>query len=219
MDNFKQHYEEYWTERKNEFGSYERDNVLPGLFKKGEKILDLGCGDGEIGKSLQERIGVRVSGLEISLKAAGRARKNGIDVKVGSVEEKFPFSDESFDAVFWGDNVEHLFNPMGTAEEIKRVLKKNGRLVVSCPNMGYWRYRIYYFLKGRLPDTEWTGNDPWGWSHIRFFNFFLLESFLIKAGFKTVGCHVAVSPRRIDKLLIKLSPSLFGMVQILDIEK
>lgn len=212
----KKHYEEYWQDKVEEFEQYVRNKMLLKLFSKGEKVLDLGCGDGAVGEALQKKLGVEVVGMDISKSALEIARKRGIKTVLGNSEDKLPFKDQTFDAVFWGDNVEHLFSPIETAREVKRILKTNGRLVISCPNMGYWRYRLYYFLKGSLPDTEWTDHKSWDWSHIRFFNFSLMAEFLKTAGFSYITQKTGVSERKLDKLLLPFSHSLFGMILIME---
>lgn len=218
MSTLKKFYEKFWTEDRGEFGSYVRNLKLPDFFHEGELVLDVGCGDGVVGAFLQEKAGVKVTGIDISEGAVRKAREKGIDARVSSSEQKFPFSDSSFDKVFWGDNIEHLFAPSETIKEIRRVLKKDGKLILSCPNMGYWRYRIHYFLNGSLPDTEWTGLAPWEWSHIRFFNLEILRKFLYKYGFSKITKILGVSERRLDKPFLNLSPSFFGMILLLEAE-
>lgn len=214
----KAHYQKYWRKKEPElFSIYERNWVLPGLFNPGEKVLDLGCGDGAVSEYLAD-MGVKVVAVDISEEAVKVAKKRGVNAKVVDVEKGLPFKDEQFDAVFWGDNVEHLFDPEQTLKEIRRVLKKKGRLVLSCPNMGYWRYRLYYFLKGRLPDTEWTGNPPWVWSHIRFFNTNLISDFL-RAGRFRVKKIIGISRRFPDSFFAANHPSIFGMILVVEAQK
>ncbi len=218
MNTLKRFYEKFWTEDRGEFGSYVRNLELPGFFKKGELVLDVGCGDGVVGAFLQEKAGVKVTGIDISEEAVKKAKEKGVDAKVYSSEQKFPFENDAFDKVFWGDNIEHLFDPAQTIKEIRRVLKKDGKIILSCPNMAYWRYRIHYFLRGSLPDTEWTGLAPWAWSHIRFFNLKILTCFFDTFGFKKINKVLGVSERRLDKPFLKINPSLFGMILIVEVE-
>lgn len=216
MKDLKDFYDRYWSENGEDSSSYFRNLELPGFFKTGESVLDIGCGDGAVGALLQKEVGVKVTGLDISEEAVKKARQKGIDAKIGNSEQKLPFDDNSFDKVFWGDNIEHLFNPALAIKEIRRVLKKEGRLILSCPNMGYWRYRIHYFVNGDLPDTEWTGLPPWEWAHIRFFNLKILEDFIRSYGFKKITKVVGISERRLDKPFLKLQPSLFGMILLIE---
>lgn len=216
MKDIKKFYDKYWLLERGEFNNYIRNSKLVNFFKKGEMVLDVGCGDGVVGEFLQKEIGVELKGIDISEEAIKKAKKKGLEVKVSSSEQKFPFGDNTFDKVFWGDNIEHLFNPEITLKEIRRVLKKDGKLIISCPNMGYWRYRLHYFLNGCLPDTEWTGLPPWKWAHIRFFNFQVLENFLLSTGFRKITKVLGISQRRLDKPFLQIKPSLFGMIILLE---
>lgn len=218
MITVKQHYENYWQKHGDQFGDYSRNLVLPGLFKAGEKVLDVGCGDGVVGEYLIKNVGADVSGVDISEQAVKLAAKRGVKAKAINVEDKLPFRDGSFDVVFWGDNIEHLFDPLSTAKEIKRVLKPGGRLVMSCPNMGYWKYRLHYLFKGRLADSEWTGLSPWEWSHIRFFNSGLLSDFFKAAKFRKVDQVIGIPGGTLDKLLVKIWPAWFGMIFVLEVK-
>lgn len=218
MNKVKKHYEDFWHSRNEKFEDYPRNLSLKKFLKTNEKVLDIGCGDGTVGGYLIKNYNCEVYGIDISEDAVEKAKKKNIKAIVGSSEEKLPFESQTFDTVFWGDNVEHLFDPLSSAKEIKRVLKKGGRLILSCPNMGYWRYRVYYLLRGRLPDTEWTGHSPWNWSHIRFFNLSILEEFIKEAGFDKIVKIQGVNERKIDKLLLPLSQNFFGMILILEVE-
>lgn len=214
----KKHYENYWKgkESLDNFFSYERNSVLPRFFENSRKILDVGCGDGAVSEYILKVLKKDVVGVDLSEDAVKKIKKRGVKAIVVDVEqEKFPFKSREFDTVFWGDNMEHLFDPQATLKEIARVLGKNGRLVFSCPNMGYWRYRIYYLMNGRLPDTEWTGNPPWAWSHIRFFNLKIIEDFLKSQNLEVVRVS-GVNKRPVDSFLGKFVPSLFGMIFVIE---
>lgn len=218
--NTKKHYEKYWgsKDEREEFLDYERNWAFPALFKKKEKVLDLGCGDGAVAEFLQKELGMDVVGADLSSKALIIAKERGVKVVQLDVQKALPFKNEEFDTVFWGDNVEHLFDPAETLIEIRRILKKKGRLIMSCPNMGYWRYRFYYLLYGKLPDTEWTGNPPWAWSHIRFFNKGILSDFLESGDFK-LRRVIGVSRRFPDRYMFPRFAEIFGMILIVEAVK
>ena len=211
------YYNQYWKDqgRTHSFWEYERNWALPGLFTKKERILDLACGDGAVSLYLQEELGQEVVAADFSEKALKTAKKRGLKAVKVDVEKKFPFKSGSFDTVFWGDNVEHLFDPMKTLREIKRVLGKKGRLILSFPNMGYWRYRLNYLKFGSLPDTEWSGNPPWKWLHIRFFNATIIKDLLRKEGFKVRRIE-GISRRFPDRLILPRFSTIFGMILVVE---
>lgn len=217
------HYEKEWQvrikkEENEDFYHYERNWILPPLFKQREKVLDLGSGNSIVGEYLQKHHHCDVTALDFSAEAIRAAKKRGVKGIVQSVEEKLPFKKGIFDMVFWGDNIEHVWDPESILREIHRILKPKGRLILSTPNQAYWRYRLYMFFKGALPKTEGTPNKPWHWTHIRFFNRNILKALLSLVKFKVVKFS-AVSRRRLDKPFLKLTPELFGMIIVLEAKK
>lgn len=213
-----EHYETFWNSFSRKNDVYERDEVFPSIFKEGDKVLDLACGDGTSSLKISQITQSKVYGLELSKKATSLAKEKGILVKMGSVEDKFPFESELFDVVFWGDNIEHIFSPESAIRETYRVLKKGGRLIVSTPNTSYWRYRLYYLIHGCLSDTEFDNNPVWRWSHIRFFNIKLLTEFVNSYGF-TLKRVFGVNKRKLDNILCRVFPDLFGMIIVIEAKK
>lgn len=197
---------------------YFRNQILHKIFTKKEKILDLACGDGATSIIIKKLSGGEVTGVDFSQYALDVAKKEGIRTIRADLEKTLPIPDTSFDTVFWGDNIEHLFNPQVTLNEIYRVLKPNGRLVLSTPNSAYWRYRLFYLVTGRIPDTEYNGKKQWDWSHIRLFDISLLQQFLQESGF-SISRSWGVSGRRFDQLFTHLFPNVFGMVIVLEAYK
>src|SRR5579872_5853193 len=108
-------YEGYWRSKSGleNFGDYERNLVLKNLFSPGEVILDLAAGEGAVSEFLQS-LGCQVTAFDISKEALKKAAQRGVKTVYGNVENKLPFKAESFDAIFWGDNAEHLFLPAKT---------------------------------------------------------------------------------------------------------
>jgi SAM-dependent methyltransferase len=111
---------------------------------KFEKILDVGCGDGNFSIMIKEacKAGV-VYGIEATEKGVESANNNGViahqlDIDMGV----FPFKDGYFDAVFAGEIIEHLFDPDHFLDEIYRVLRPGGVLVLTTPNLASIHNRI-----------------------------------------------------------------------------
>ncbi len=219
MSSVKDTYREYWQGKKGleDFEVYERNQALKRVTISGGKVLDLACGEGAVGLYLQS-LGCVVTGLDLAGEALKKARQRGLKVVTGDVEKRLPFPDESFDLVFWGDNVEHLFNPTKTVHEIHRILKQGGKLILSCPNMSYWRYRLYFLRFGMVPSSEWFHTLPWEWEHIRFFNRGVMKQFLQNGGF-TEDKFIGVSRRRVDHFLKNIWPEIFGMIMLVEARK
>jgi SAM-dependent methyltransferase len=197
------------------FRNYERDRLLtrvaPRLVRAGQRLLDVGCNDGSV-MGYFGQLGLDVWGLDISNRALEMARARGLqNLKQGNVEEPLPFDAGVFDVVFWGDNAEHLLQPLATLREIHRVLKPSGLLLLSTPNMGTLEFRLQYLRRGFPPATEGHPNPPWEWEHIRFFNRAVLKRFLQAGGFVVEGVWACYRVRWLDAIA-RLSPTWFGNI-------
>jgi trans-aconitate methyltransferase len=100
----------------------------------GERILDLGCGDGHLSKRIVAT-GAIVVGLDSSPQMAAAARALGINVTVGDAEA-LPFESSSFDAVFSNAALHWVRNHDGMLASVKRVLKPHGRFVAEFGGFG-----------------------------------------------------------------------------------
>ena len=105
------------------------------------RILEIGCSDGEFLR-LMKNEGWQVKGLEISEKSTQKAIDKGVDVSVHNANEKLPIKDDSFDVVVAGEVIEHLFEDLDFVNECYRVLKKEGILIVTTPNLTSLKNRI-----------------------------------------------------------------------------
>ncbi len=147
------------------------------LIDKGERLLDIGCGDDTLGYFAKNKY-KEVYGVDISKEALKIAEKRGIIVKkVNLNEEKLPFENEYFDAVTCLDVIEHVFEPRDLIKEINRVLKRGGILIISTPNIRYWRHILSLIVRGRFPRT--SGDDEfWDGDHIHYFTYKDIELLL-----------------------------------------
>lgn len=186
-------YERYWKEQRfsEDFQAYPRNRVLQDIFEgiqKGE-ILDVGCGSGVVSEFFSSQ-GCGVVGLDLAIGALQKAKKKGLKVIRGS-SEALPIKSDSYNMVFCGDLLEHSLDPEGSLTEGERVLKEDGILIASVPNSGFYGARLLYLLTGQVYNMEASGNPPWRWQHIRFYNVRLLRELLKKAGFKVMRVYGA----------------------------
>jgi SAM-dependent methyltransferase len=100
----------------------------------GERILDLGCGDGQLTAQLIEA-GAVVRGFDASPQMAAAARSRGIEVDEGSAEN-LPYADATFDAVFSNAALHWMRDQDAVLAEVHRVLKRGGRFVAEMGALG-----------------------------------------------------------------------------------
>ncbi len=111
-------------------------------FYSDKKVLDVACGISTLGKTFSNN----VYGLDVNQEAVKVALKNGIKARIGDVEKKWDYPDNFFHIVIASHIIEHVVNPDHLILEAKRVLKKNGLLIIATPNMAAWFNRILILL-------------------------------------------------------------------------
>jgi len=162
----------------NSKGENSRIKKIVSFAGKNKKILDIGCYDGTLGLFLIKE-GNEVYGIEGNENAAGEARKKGVRVTIQDVESDFGFQDDFFDLVIAGEIIEHILDTDFFLDQIKKVLKPGGILILSTPNAASLGRR-FLLLAGKNPFFEASYGFP-GYAHaghIRFFTKGLLVDFL-----------------------------------------
>ncbi|MEA2272698.1 MAG: hypothetical protein QOI98_1406 [Solirubrobacteraceae bacterium] len=155
--------------------------------RPGERVLDLGCGDGAFAAEL-ERVGVRPICVDVSEEALRRARSvhPELDVRLVAPDAPLPFEDASFDVVWAGEVVEHVLDVARLLSEVRRVLRPEGRLLVTTPNNG----RLALFALALSPRRFADHFDPRS-QHVRFFSRRTLLELLDDLGFADVSVRAA----------------------------
>jgi SAM-dependent methyltransferase len=147
--------------------------------KDGGAVLDVGCGTGEFlfCAKLAGLVGI---GLDINKDAVDAALANGLDAIQGKLGDvRYP--DGSFDFIRLGDVIEHVGDPAGLLTECRRVLKEDGTLFISTPNIDSFFPRYSLFLKRTL-GVEWCHPTPP--YHLIEFSYSSLKGLLQKTGFR-----------------------------------
>jgi methionine biosynthesis protein MetW len=121
------------------------------LVTNGSRVLDLGCGDGELLAYLKQNKDVRGRGIELSETGVLACVRRGLSVRQGHLQEGLSdYPNNSFDCVILSQTLQYLDDPEMVLGEMLRV----GRLaVVSFPNWGYWRCRAKFLVTGRIPEA------------------------------------------------------------------
>lgn len=119
--------------------------------KPNAKVLDLGCGDGELLTHLHHQHDIRGYGIEKDDKNWLTAMENGVDVLQMDLESGLSgFEDLSFDTVILSQTLQAMHNTEGIVKEMLRVGRE---AIVTFPNFGYWRNRIQILL-GQMPVSK-----------------------------------------------------------------
>lgn len=127
-------------------------NIIQQWINPMSRILDLGCGDGELLQTLGETKGVWGYGLEIDAEKITSCVARGINVIEADLDEGLTqFSDNSFDTVVMTQALQAMRYPHLVLGEMLRVGKQ---CVVTFPNFGNWRARSYLLSRGRMPVTK-----------------------------------------------------------------
>ncbi len=143
--------------------------INKGIFKyvgSNQKILSVGCGTGLLEAEAKKK-GNSVYGLDISIDNVRKASKILDGVFLCDLEKikRLPFKTETFDVIILGDVVEHLLEPRKMLRMIKPLLKREGYIIASIPNVANWTVRIP-LLFGRF---NYGGEGIVVWQHYRFF--------------------------------------------------
>jgi len=125
--------------------------IIASLVPQGARVLDLGCGNGELLAHLREHRGCTGYGIELADEGVLASTRRGVNVIQLNLEEGLAlFDDRSFDVVLQLDTLQHLRNTERMLRETARV----GRIgIVSFPNFAHWPNRVSVAL-GRMPVTR-----------------------------------------------------------------
>ncbi len=168
------------------------------IIKPKQKVLELGCSDGSFASFVNKKTNTEVWGVDISPEEIRSAKKLGIKAQIHDLSKEFPFKKGQFDLVYTLEVIEHLLDTDFFLEEIKAVLKKNGYLVVSTPNLGSLTNRVR-LLFGKYPRfLDYTRKD-WG-NHVHLYTLDALQKQLSQHGFEIIR---VTSPNFLNPFITK----------------
>jgi 2-polyprenyl-3-methyl-5-hydroxy-6-metoxy-1,4-benzoquinol methylase len=184
------------------------------LVGEGKRVLDIGCSSGYLARPLTQR-GCVVVGIEQDEEAAELARSVCAEVLVGDAETlELPFEPASFDVLLCGDLIEHLRDPERFLGRIRPLLRPDGHLVLTTPNVANWAVRGGLLL-GRWRYTERGILDR---THVHLFTRATLLETLARAGYRVVELDFTVpvpgvGTERVERIahgIGRLRPPLFA---------
>lgn len=146
--------------------------IISDIIEPGSKILDLGCGSGELLKLLKDIKRVQGRGIEINEDNVVKCIEKGVSVFQGDIDEDLKeFQDKSYDYVILNQTLQCTHKPDYVISEMLRIGKMG---VVSFPNFAYWRVRFHLFFNGRMPKSNML---PFEWYDTPNIHLLTIEDF------------------------------------------
>lgn len=176
------------------------------LIKSGERVLDLGCGFGELMLVLKRK-GVKVQGIEKDDQCIIQCVKRGLYVHHGDIDDGLQHHlDKSFDFVILNQTIQQTLNP---GEIIKECLRIGKKVIIVFPNFSHWQIRMSIMLSGKTPVTNLM---PFRWYDTPNLHFLSNQDFADFCEIQKINVLKTASFN--DKREIHLFPNLFAKLTL-----
>lgn len=180
-------------------------------------ILDVGCGTGEIGKYLLDKVDCMIDGIETNNSSILKAKELGYS-HVYDHDLNTPLSEniasQKYGVIILADVLEHLMHPERRLPEFAKILAPEGTIYISLPNIGFLYFRITH-LFGQWNYKDYGIMDR---THLRFFTLATMKELLKGANLNIVEeygyCALNNYPyiiKDVLRFLAKIKPSMFAM--------
>ncbi|MGA2091181.1 MAG: methionine biosynthesis protein MetW [Endomicrobiales bacterium] len=177
--------------------------IIAGIIERGSKILDLGCGTGELLKYLVDTKNAQVQGIELDEEAIHQCVEKGLSVYHSDIDSGLKgYPDKAFDYVILNQSLQQVKNIDYVIDESLRVGKN---VIVGFPNFAYIASRATLFFRGRVPITETLPYEWHNTPNLRFLSINNFEDFCKQRNIKIIDRQYIGVP-----LLAEALPNLFA---------
>lgn len=162
--------------------------LIAEMVGNGARVLDVGCGDGELLDLLTSMRDIDGRGIEISQEGVNRCVARGLSVVQGDADRDLAnYPDDAFDYAILSQTIQATRRPKHVLEQLLRIADK---VIVSFPNFGHWRIRLQILFGGRMPTTE---NLPDAWYETANIHFCTIKDFVDLCAITNAKVERAVS--------------------------
>ena len=190
--------------------------IIQRWIEQDSRVLDLGCGDGSLLANLKQTKKVKGIGLEIDSDKIQKCVERGLNVIEQNLDAGlWNFQTDSFDTVLLAQTLQALSHPDQLIDEMLRVGRRG---IVTFPNFGNWKSRLYLSSKGRMPVSKFM---PHAWYDTPNIHFCTVRDFDALCREKNIQIleRTVVNLNHEGSLSMRLFPNLLGEIAIYHIAR